>query len=110
MGEYLGEIKEPRRTAYGNFRHTLIDIIVIGLTATRWGSDEFEEMEEFSRLDPVQLHKSLDNWLVDSAERQKSKGGSGTACYAGYKRRCGDDGRHVVSDSHREEKMLPRQS
>jgi hypothetical protein len=97
MGEYLDGIPEPRRTAYGNIRHKLMDILVIAFTATLCGSDEFEEMEEFgqlkydffkgflelpngmpdestfrkiiSRLDPVELHKSMDNWLVDIAER-----------------------------------------
>jgi hypothetical protein len=44
IGEYLGEIEEPRRTVYGNFRHKLMDIIVIAFTAALCGSDEFEEM------------------------------------------------------------------
>jgi hypothetical protein len=43
-GEYLGGVKEPGRTEYGNIRHKLIDIIVIAFTATLCGSDEFEEM------------------------------------------------------------------
>jgi predicted transposase YbfD/YdcC len=130
MGEYLGEITEPRRTEYGNFRHKLIDIIVIGFTATLCGSDEFEEMEEFgqlkqdffkqflelpngtpdestfrkviNRLDPVQLHKSLDNWLVEMAERQKTEGGPIRAVNIDGKTICGSkkaDGKgvHVVS-------------
>jgi hypothetical protein len=99
MGEYLGGINEPRRTAYGNYRHKLIDIIVIGFTATLCGSEEFEEMEEFGRLkqdffkgflelpnestfrkvinglDPVELHKSMDKWLVEIGERQKPEDG-----------------------------------
>jgi hypothetical protein len=44
MSAYLGEISEPRRVAYGNIRHKLIDIIVIGFTAILCGSDEFEDM------------------------------------------------------------------
>jgi hypothetical protein len=100
MGEYLGGVEEPRRTAYGNFRHKLTGIIVIVFTATLCGSDEFEEIEEFgrlkqdffkefpglpdgmpdepafrkvtSRLDPVQPRKSMDNWLVDIGERKKN--------------------------------------
>jgi hypothetical protein len=91
MNKYMGGINEPRRTVYGNIRHKLIDIIVIAFTAVLCGYDEFEEMEEFgrlkqdffkeflelphgipdestfrkviNRLDPLQLHKSLDNWL-----------------------------------------------
>jgi hypothetical protein len=104
MGTYLGEIREPRRTAYGNIRHKLIDIIVIGFTAVLCGSDNFEDMAEFgrlkrdfferflelpngipdestfrkviNRLEPVALHKSLDSWLVGIAERQKAADGS----------------------------------
>jgi predicted transposase YbfD/YdcC len=130
MSEYLGEIKEPRRTEYGNFRHKLIDIIVIAFTSTLCGSDEFEEMEEFgqlkqdffkgflelpngtpdestfrkviNRLDPVELHKSMDKWLVDIAERQKAEGSSVRAVNIDGKTICGSKkagrkGVHVVS-------------
>ncbi|MDR0629724.1 MAG: transposase family protein, partial [Treponema sp.] len=50
MGKYLGERGEPRRTAYGNIRHKVPDIMVIGFTATLCNHDEFEEMEAFGRL------------------------------------------------------------
>jgi predicted transposase YbfD/YdcC len=130
MREYLGGIEEPRRTAYGNFRHKLTDIIVIAFTATLCGSDEFEEMEEFgrlkqdffkeflelpngipdestfrkviNRLDPIQLHKSMDNWLIEVAERQKSDGDTIRAVNVDGKtirgsKKEGRNGLHVVS-------------
>jgi predicted transposase YbfD/YdcC len=108
----------------------LIDIIVIAFTATLCGSDEFEEMEEFgrlkrdffkgflelpngmpdestfrkviNRLDPVQLHKSLDNWLVEVGERQKADDSSVRAVNIDGKTICGSKkagrkGVHVVS-------------
>jgi hypothetical protein len=106
MGEYLGEIHEPRRTEYGNIRHKLIDIIVIGFTATLCNNDGFEEMEEFgrlkqdffkqfpelpngipdestfrkviNRLEPVSLHKSLDRRLVGPQRTTKERGSGGT--------------------------------
>ena len=48
IGNCLGKIEEPRRTAYGNIRHKLIDIIVIGFTATLGNHNEFEEMSATS--------------------------------------------------------------
>jgi hypothetical protein len=107
MGNYLGEIKEPRRTAYGNFRHKLTDIIVIGFTSILCGIDEFEEIEQFgqlkqdffkgflelpngipdestfrkviNQLDPEKLHTGLDKWLLDAGEREKAGGGTARA-------------------------------
>jgi predicted transposase YbfD/YdcC len=140
MGEYLGEIHEPRRTGYGNIQHKLIDIIVIGFTATLCNNDEFEEMEEFgrlkqgffkqflelpngipdestfrkaiNRLEPVPLHKSLDRWLVDLSERQKSEGAAARAVnidgktICGSKKKCGK-GVHVVSAWVGEKHLTP---
>jgi hypothetical protein len=45
--DYLEQIKDPRRTAYGNIRHKLVDIIVIAFTAVLCGYEDYEEMEEF---------------------------------------------------------------
>jgi hypothetical protein len=33
VADYLEQINDPRRTAYGNIRHKLVDIIVITFTA-----------------------------------------------------------------------------
>jgi predicted transposase YbfD/YdcC len=101
MGDSLSDIDEPRRTSYGNIRHNLIDIIVIAFTSVLCGFDDFEEMEELGnqkldffksflelpngipdestfrkvieRLDPVQLRKGLDEWLVKVKERQEER-------------------------------------
>jgi hypothetical protein len=130
MAGYPGGVEEPRRTADGNFRHKLTGIIVIAFTATLCGDGEFEEMEEFgrlkqdffkkfpglpdgmpdestfrkvtSRLDPVQPRKSMDNWLVDIAERTKTAGSPARAVNIDGKtirgsNKAGAKGLHVVS-------------
>ncbi|GHU14923.1 hypothetical protein FACS1894163_00030 [Spirochaetia bacterium] len=48
MTDFLGEIHDPRRQQ-GNFRHNLIDILVIGLSTVISGQDEFEAMEELGQ-------------------------------------------------------------
>ncbi|MDR1901718.1 MAG: transposase family protein, partial [Treponema sp.] len=48
--DYLDKINDPRRTAYGNIRHKLIDIIVIAFTSVLCGYEDYEDMEEFGRL------------------------------------------------------------
>jgi hypothetical protein len=48
--DYLDKINDPLRTAYGNIRHKLIDIIVIAFTAVLCGYEDYEEMEKFGRL------------------------------------------------------------
>lgn len=90
MTGFLGEIHDPRRHQ-GNFRHNLIDILVIGLCTVISGHDEFEVMEElglareswfktflglpngipdectfervFRRVNPKELMKSMYGWL-----------------------------------------------
>ena len=47
LKEGIGKIKEPRRTRYGNIRHKLEDILIIGLCSTLCGGEDFAEMEEF---------------------------------------------------------------
>jgi predicted transposase YbfD/YdcC len=48
--DYPEQIKDPRRTAYGNIRHKLADIIVIAFTAVLCMYEDYGEMEEFGRL------------------------------------------------------------
>ncbi|GHT90087.1 putative transposase YncI [Spirochaetia bacterium] len=90
MTDFLGEIHDPRRHQ-GNFRHNLIDILVIGLCTVISGQDEFEVMEElgvareswfktflelpngipdectfervFRRVNPKELMKGMYGWL-----------------------------------------------
>jgi hypothetical protein len=50
--DYLEKINGPQRTAYGNIRHKLIDLIVIAFTAALCGYEDYGEMEEFGRLKP----------------------------------------------------------
>jgi predicted transposase YbfD/YdcC len=91
--DFLDEINDPRRTAYGNIRHKLVDIIVIAFTAVLCGYENYEEIDEvgwlkldfFKRflelpngipdesafrrvmqcLNPYQLKEGLENWLLD---------------------------------------------
>jgi predicted transposase YbfD/YdcC len=101
VADYLDQTNDPRRTAYGNIRHKLTDIIVIAFTAALCGYEDYEEMEEFGRLkqdflksflelpngipdesafrrvlqclNPRGLQEGLENWLVDVKVRQKGE-------------------------------------
>ena len=92
LKEEIKTITEPRRTRYGNIRHKLEDIIIIGLCATICGGEDYADMEGFGverrdwlrkflelpngvpdsdtfrrvfeRLDPSELSKCLTNWLA----------------------------------------------
>jgi hypothetical protein len=48
--DYLEGIHDPRGTEYGNIRYKLIDSIVLALTATLCGSEDYQEMEEWGML------------------------------------------------------------
>ena len=45
----IKKIKEPRRTGYGNIRHKLEDIIIIGLCTVICGGEDFADMEAFGK-------------------------------------------------------------
>jgi len=98
--EHLGDLKDPRRE-YGNIRHKLIDILVIGLCSVVCLGEDFVDMEEFGRdredwlrsflelsngipdsdtfrrvferVDPAALAKALNGWL----ECERNELGSG---------------------------------
>jgi hypothetical protein len=64
--------------------------------------DESTFRKVINRLDPVELHKSLDNWLVDIAERKKADESSVRAVNIDGKtirgsKKAGGKGVHVVS-------------
>lgn len=97
LKEGIKNIKEPRRTGYGNIRHKLEDIIIIGLCTVICGGEDFADMEEFGKsrkeylakflelpngipdsdtfrrvfekIDPTELSSCLTNWI--SVEREK---------------------------------------
>lgn len=97
LKEEIKNINEPRRTGYGNIRHKLEDIIIIGLCTVICGGEDFTDMEAFGksrkkylakflelpngipdsdtfrrvfeRLDPSELSSCLINWV--STEREK---------------------------------------
>jgi hypothetical protein len=66
--DYPGQIKDPRRTAYGNIRHKLADII-IAFTAVLCGYEDCEEMGEFGRLrqDLLKGFLELPNGIPDES-------------------------------------------
>jgi len=95
LKEEIVEVSDPRRT-YGNLRHKLEDIIIIGLLSTICLGEDFADMEEFGteredwlrgflelpngipdsdtfrrvfeRLKPNELSKCLSSWLEDKRE------------------------------------------
>ena len=60
LKEEIKNIKEPRRTGYGNIRHKLEDIIIIGLCTVICGRDDFVDMEEFGKSRKENLAKFLE--------------------------------------------------
>lgn len=91
---YLSQVLEPRRIS-GNFRHKLVDILVIGLCTVIVGGEDFGDMEEFGisretwlkgflelkhgipdsdtfrrvfeKIDSAELSKCLNAWLDSQA-------------------------------------------
>ena len=59
LKEKLGAIEDPRRQ-WGNLRHKLIDILVIGLTTLLCNGADFEDMEDFGREREDELKKFLE--------------------------------------------------
>lgn len=64
----IKNIKEPRRTGYGNIRHKLEDIIIIGLCTIICGGEDFADMEAFGKSRKEYLAKFLElpNGIPDS--------------------------------------------
>ena len=97
LKEEIKNINDPRRTEYGNIRHKLEDIIIIGLCTIICGGEDYADMEEFGiereeflrnflelpngipdsdtfrrlfeKLVPSELSRCLANWI--EIERQK---------------------------------------
>ena len=55
LKEEIKNIQEPRRTRYGNIRHKLEDIIIIGLCTIICGEEDFADMEAFGKSHQVQI-------------------------------------------------------
>lgn len=64
----IKNIKELRRTGYGNIRHKLEDIIIIGLCTVICGGEDFADMEAFGKSRQKYLMKFLElpNGIPDS--------------------------------------------
>ncbi|HCB95716.1 MAG TPA: hypothetical protein DEP65_08970 [Ruminococcus sp.] len=59
LKEGIRNISEPRRTGYGNIRHKLEDIIIIGLCTIICGGEDFADMEAFGKSRQEYLSKFL---------------------------------------------------
>ena len=68
LKDLIAHITEPRRTNFGNIRHKLEDIIIIGLCTVICGGDDFIEMEDFGRTREEWLKQFLElpNGIPDS--------------------------------------------
>ena len=68
LKEKISGISDPRRTKYGNIRHRLEDIIVIGLCTIICGGEDFAAMEDFGKVREDFLRKFLElpNGIPDS--------------------------------------------
>ena len=64
----IQEIKEPRRVSYGNIRHRLDDIILIGLCTVICGGEDYNDMEAFGheREEWLRTFLELPNGIPDS--------------------------------------------
>ncbi len=97
LKNYIEKIREPRRVSYGNIRHKLDDIIIIGLCTIICLGEDYNDMEAFGvereewlrrflelpngipssdtfrrvfeKLDPKELSECLNDWLA--VEREK---------------------------------------
>jgi predicted transposase YbfD/YdcC len=118
------DIKDPRRP-YGNLRHKLIDILVIGLLSILCGGKDFVDMQVFGKakrdwlsrflelpngipddetfrrifekVNPDELYKCLNDWLISAREYFviKTIAIDGKTMKGSFS--CFRDARHVVS-------------
>ena len=63
LKEEIKNVNEPRRTAYGNIRHKLEDIIIIGLCTIISGGEDFSDMEAFGK-EREDLLKNFSSFLT----------------------------------------------
>lgn len=68
LKETLITITEPRRISYGNIRHKLDDIIIIGLCTVICGGEDYNDMEAFGleREEWLRTFLELPNGIPDS--------------------------------------------
>ncbi len=59
LKERLKDVTDPRRS-YGNIRHKLEDIIIIGLCTVICGGEDYADMEEFGKEREEFLRKFLE--------------------------------------------------
>ena len=61
LKEEIKNIQEPRRTRYGNIRHKLEDIIIIGLCTIICGGEDFAD-REYQLLTNLSWLEQKDEW------------------------------------------------
>ena len=123
LKEQINNLTDPRRTSYGNIRHKLEDIIIIGLCTIICGGEDYADMEAFGtereaflrkflelpngipdsdtfrrlfeNLDPAALSECLVNWLaIELPERCVAAVDGKTICGSGNRKH---RAYHVVS-------------
>lgn len=67
LNETISEVSDPRRK-YGNIRHKLADILLIGLCTIMCKGEDFTDMEDFGneREDWLSTFLELPNGIPDS--------------------------------------------
>ncbi len=68
LKEKIETLTEPRRVRYGNIRHKLSDMVVIGLCTIICGGEDYNDMEEFGleREEWLRTFLELPNGIPDS--------------------------------------------
>ncbi len=68
LKEGIKNIEEPRRTRYGNIRHKLEDLRIIGLCIVICGGEDYADMEGFDieREEFLQIFLELPNTIPNS--------------------------------------------
>lgn len=68
LKETITNIRDPRRVSYGNIRHKLDDIIIIGLCTVLCGGEDYNDMEAFGleREQWLRTFLELPNGIPDS--------------------------------------------
>ena len=112
LKENITNITEPRRVRYGNIRHKLDDIIIIGLCTVICGGEDYNDMEAFGlereewlrtflelpngipdsdtfrrlfeRLNPTELSECLYSWLETEREKRSVIAVDGNASHKAY--------------------------
>ena len=79
LRESLTSVKDPRRISYGNIRHKLDDIVIIGLCTVISNGEDYNDMEAFGheREEWLRTFLELPNGIPDSDTFRRARGANG---------------------------------